>query len=324
MPTRRRRVGGISIRNQHSTPSLRRRWRTAATFGAASANLLQTRSILSEARGELWPTTSLSAGASDGSTIQDQIAAASGGTDNIRTGPRFDLGTDISWELDLFGRLRSTVKAAKADSQASAALEDGIRVAVAAGVTGAWLDACGYAHQADVARQSLELARRGRDVAERLRAAGSGLPVDVLRADALAAQASAAIPMLDAKRHDALAELAVLIGRPPTEIPPAAAACRQLPSITAVLPIGDGLALLRRRPDVRAAEQKLAANTARIGVAVADLYPRISLDGGAAYRLPRSEELLAATILFARRSIVELELPQHQRRPRARKVRPCW
>ncbi|MBB2162811.1 efflux transporter outer membrane subunit [Gluconacetobacter sacchari] len=253
---------------------------------AASANLLQAGSILSEARGELWPTTRLSTGAGDGSTIQDQIAAASRGTDDIRTGQRFDIGTNMSWELDLFGRLRSTVKSAKADAQASAALEDGVRVAVAAGVTGAWLDACGYAHRADVARRSLELARHGRDLAERLLAAGSGLPVDVLRADALVGQASAAIPMLDAKRHDALAELAVLTGRPPTEIPAAAAACRRLPFITTPLPIGDGLTLLRRRPDVRAAEQKLAADTARIGIAVAGLYPRISLDGGAAISSP--------------------------------------
>ncbi|TWB08790.1 NodT family efflux transporter outer membrane factor (OMF) lipoprotein [Nitrospirillum amazonense] len=253
---------------------------------AASANLLQARSTLSEARGELWPTTNLSGGAGEGSTLEDQIAAASEGTDKIRTGPRFDIGTSISWELDLFGRLRSTVKAAEADMQGSAALEDGVRVAVAAGVSGAWLDACGYAHRADVARQSLELAQRGRDLAERLVAAGSGLPVDVLRADAVVEQASATIPMLDAKRHNALADLAVLTGHPPAEIPSAAAACRRLPSITTPLPIGDGLTLLRRRPDIRAAEQKLAADTARIGVAVTDLYPRISLDGGATISSP--------------------------------------
>ncbi|MEC4593836.1 MULTISPECIES: efflux transporter outer membrane subunit [Nitrospirillum] len=253
---------------------------------AASANLLQARSILSEARGELWPATNLSGGAGEGSTLEDQIAAASEGTDKIRTGPRFDIGTSVSWELDLFGRLRSTVKAAEADAQASAALEDGVRVAVAAGVTGTWLDACGYAHRADVARQSLALAQRGLDLAERLLAAGSGLPVDVLRAEVLVGQASATIPMLDAKRHDALTELAVLTGRPPAEVPSAAAACRRLPAITTPLPIGNGLTLLRRRPDVRAAERKLAANTARIGVAVADLYPRISLDGGAALSSP--------------------------------------
>lgn len=137
----------------------------------ASANLLQADSILNEARGELWPTTGLSSGVGEGSTLQDQIAAASEGSDKIRTGPRFDIGASASWELDLFGRLRATVNAAKAGEQASAALEDGVRIAVVAGVTGAWLDACGYAHQADVARQSLELAQRGRDLAERLPAA---------------------------------------------------------------------------------------------------------------------------------------------------------
>ena len=253
---------------------------------AASAHLLQARSVLDEARGERWPATGLSAGAGGGSTIQDQIAAASERSDAIRTGPRFDLGLDVSWELDLFGRLRSAIAAAKADAQASEALEQGVRVAVAAGVTGAWLDACSYAHRADVARHSLELARRGRDLAEKLLAAGSGLPADILRADALVAQAGADVPPLEARRHGALTELAVLTGHPPTEIPAAAQSCHAVPPIDDLLPVGDGAALLRRRPDVREAEYRLAAATARIGVAMADLYPRISLDGGAAISSP--------------------------------------
>ena len=248
----------------------------------AEANLLKARAILGEARGDRIPQTELSAGVGYGSTLQDQIAAAAKGVSSARTGTRYDLGADISWELDLFGRLRSNVRAARADVRASAALEDGVRISIAAGVTGAWLDACGFAHRADVARQSLALAERGRDTTERLRAAGATNSADVLRADALVAQARAAIPMLDAARLDALAELAVLTGHPPTEIAPAAAACRTLPQISAIVPVGDGRTLLRRRPDVRAAEQRLAAGTARIGIAVSDLYPRIAIGGMAA------------------------------------------
>ncbi|USI75175.1 efflux transporter outer membrane subunit [Sphingomonas morindae] len=246
---------------------------------AAEANLLRAQAILGQARADTLPQTAISTGAGYGSTLQDQIAAAGNDGSAIRTGGRFDLGADLAWEPDLFGRLRSTVRAARADARMSAALEDEVRVVVAAGVTGAWLDACGFARRGDVARQSLALAERGRELLQRLRAVGSATPADVLRADTLVAQTRAAIPMLDAGRQDALAELAVLAGRSPTDVPSAATACRQLPIITAIGPMGDGAALLRRRPDVRAAEQKLTASTARIGVAVADLYPRIVIGG---------------------------------------------
>lgn len=246
----------------------------------AAARLLEARAILDEARGERLPQTTVAADAGGGSSLEDQIEAAYGHSDRVRTGPRFGLGTDVVWEADLFGRLASSVKAARADADAAKADEDGVRVLVAAEVTRAWLDACGHAHRAGVARRSLALVERARALAGQLRAAGAGLPVDVARADTLVAQAEAAIPALEAGRHNALARLAVLTGHPPTESPAAAAACTRLPTIDVPLPVGDGLALLRRRPDVREAERRLAASTARIGVATADLYPRISLAGG--------------------------------------------
>lgn len=247
----------------------------------AAARLLEANSILSETRTQLTPTTQFAAGVGEGSTLQDQLVAASQGFDHIRTGPRFDLGGQVSWEPDFFGRLRSTIKAVSAEAQASAALEDGVRVAVAAGVTGAWLEACGYAHSDEVANRSLALAEQGRELNQKLLQAGAALPVDVARSDALVAQARAALPPLEARRHSALVELAVLMGHVPDEPPARAAACTTLPTIEAALPVGDGVTLLRRRPDILAAEQQLTASTARIGVAVADLYPRISLSGSA-------------------------------------------
>lgn len=243
----------------------------------AAAHLLEARAILREVRGQRLPQTKTSADAGGGSTLQDQIGAAYDNSDHIRTGSRFGLGADVVWEADLFGRLAASVEASRADTDAARAEEDGVRVLVAAEVTRNWLGACGYSHRIFVARRSLTLLEQGREIAERLRAAGVGLPVDVVRADTLVAEAQAAIPPLEAARAKALAELAVLTGRPPTEVPAAAAACTRLPTIDAPMPIGDGLDLLRRRPDVRAAERRLAGMTAQIGVATADLYPRISL-----------------------------------------------
>ncbi|HIC2068377.1 TPA: TolC family protein [Raoultella ornithinolytica] len=99
---------------------------------------------------------------------------------------------------------------------------------------------------------------------------------------------SVALPLSAARnrqcrRDTALFELAALMGRTPSQVPEAARACVKAPEIAGALPVGDGTALLRRRPDVRQAERQLAADTARIGVAVADLYPRIALGASGYY-----------------------------------------
>jgi NodT family efflux transporter outer membrane factor (OMF) lipoprotein len=212
-----------------------------------------------------------------GSALQDQVEAAYDQTDHIRTGPRFGLGADVVWEVDLFGRLRSSITAARADAEATAAIEDDVRVTIAAEITRAWLDSCSYSHRLTVARHSLELVEKSRDLTERLRVAGAALPVDLVRQQALVSQIDAAIAPLESGRHNALVELAVLAGHAPTETPAAATACIRIPEINTLLPVGDALTLLRRRPDVRAAERHLESSTARIGVATADFYPRVSL-----------------------------------------------
>lgn len=257
----------------------------------ATANLLKARAELGETQAKRGPSTGLSVGAGYGSTLQDQIAAAADGGDSIRTGSRFDAGAELSWELDLFGRLKSGVKTATAEFAATAADADGIRVLIAARVTGAWLQACGIAHQTALAQEMLTLAERNRDVAQALAAAGASSPADRLRAEAQVAEAAAEIPALEAGRRAALTELAILTGRPPSQIPGSAAACTRLPVLNGGLPNGDAASLLRRRPDVRAAEQRLAAATARIGIAVGDLYPHVSLGGGLGLSSPSASGL---------------------------------
>ena len=120
------------------------------------------------------------------------------------------------------------------------------------------------------------------DLTTRMRDLGAKSDFDVASAAAVYDQASAAIPTFEGERRAQLYELAVLTGRPPAEISQAAAACKTPPTIRTPLPVGDGAALLKRRPDVRQAERTLAADTARIGVATADFYPTVSLTGSAA------------------------------------------
>lgn len=246
----------------------------------AAANLLQARALLRETDTLRQPATQVTARAGYGSTADDQLEAALQDSQRIRTGSRYGLGLDVQWEADLFGRLHGLANAARADAEAARAAEDGLRVVVAAETTRAWLQACSYGQRLQVAGESLALVEQGRALSAQLYQAGAAVTLDVVRAEGLVGQVQASLPLLQAGRQRALAELAVLLGRPPGAAPAAAEACHQAPRLGSPMPQSDALAMLRRRPDVSQAERRLAAATARIGVARADLYPRVSLGAG--------------------------------------------
>lgn len=242
------------------------------------ANLDRARAIYKEARGGLFPSTNVSAGAGYG---RDQTTWT--GTGRAPTQWNYSGGLDISYEVDLFGRVRRDIEAARDDSDAVAAAHDAAKVVVAAETTRAYVDACTYSESIGIAHSSIELAQRSLDLISRQELAGSASHLDVERAGVALAQAQATLPPLQGQRDNALFELAALMGRTPSQVPESARACTKAPEIEGALPIGDGTALLRRRPDLRQAERQLAADTARIGVAVADLYPRVTLGASGNY-----------------------------------------
>jgi NodT family efflux transporter outer membrane factor (OMF) lipoprotein len=242
------------------------------------ANLDRARAIYTEARGGLFPSTDVSGGAGYG---RDQTTWT--GTGQAPTQWSYSSGLDVSYELDLFGRVRRDIEAARDDTDAVAAAHDAAKVVVVAETTRAYVDVCTYGESIDVAHSSIELAQHSLDLVSRQEHAGSASHLDVERAGTALAQARATLPPLQGQRDAALFELAALMGRTPSQVPESARACTQAPEIAGALPIGDGTALLRRRPDVRQAERQLAADTARIGVAVADLYPRVTLGASGNY-----------------------------------------
>ena len=248
----------------------------------ASANLAHARALLSEARAGRLPSTTISGSGGYervlGSSTGGNAAAASGGNGHSDT-QYYSSALDVSYELDLFGRVRRTIAAARADAAASEGARDYVRVTVAAETTRAYSDACAAAEQFGVAQQSLQLQIGTFGLTERLYTAGRGTPLDVARARALVEETRATLPTYAANRRAALFRLAVLTGQAP-EVPlTAAAACVRPPRLTTALPVGDGTALLKRRPDIREADRNLAAATARIGVATAALYPQVTLGG---------------------------------------------
>jgi len=240
----------------------------------AAANLARADALLREARGGRLPTTTFGAGSTSGR--QNFLQQGFAFEDTI-----YDVGFDVSYQVDLFGRVRRAVQAATADAEAVEAVYHTVQITVAAETARAYVEACAARLELAAAERSLALQRETLALTERLYAAGRGTALDVARASAAAEQTRATIPTLEAAHKSALYRLAVLMGRAPTDFPLEAAECRTPPTLDAPIAVGDGAALLARRPDIREAERRLAAATARIGVATADLYPSVSLAGSA-------------------------------------------
>jgi multidrug efflux system outer membrane protein len=188
------------------------------------------------------------------------------------------LGFDATWEIDLFGHVRRSVEAARGDLGAERANYRDAQVTVAAEVARNYFELRGAQKRLIVAHDNLDSERQTLDLTQLLDEAGRGSELDVQRSRARLKATEATIPPLEATEKQAGYRLAVLLGQRPgaldQELHPAAVV-----TYAKVLPIGDPTALLRRRPDVRAAEQQLAAATARVGVATADLFPRVNVTG---------------------------------------------
>ncbi len=238
----------------------------------AAANLAFAQAQVDEARAGRYPTTDLSFGPSYGRSAT-QLAA------NEPASFTWAGGFAVNYQFDLFGRIRRTIQAARANADALQATEDATRVTVAGETASAWASACGFGGQVAVARASLDVVQKTYDLTVSQRDAGALSNFDVARQAVLLEQARAAIPPLEGQRRAALFSLAALTGMTPKELPASIGGCEHPPTVARPLPVGDGAALLRRRPDLRQAERQLAAATFRIGVATADLYPTITLGG---------------------------------------------
>lgn len=238
----------------------------------ATANLRRARALLSEARGARLPTTTVTASAVE---ARQTVATAAGPVPF--ESEFYRLGFDAAYEIDLYGRVTRSIQAARGDYEAEIAARDTVAISVAAETARAYADACSAANQLAVAERSLKLQQDSFDLTERRVSAGADSPVDAARARAQVETTRATIPTFAAERRSALFRLAVLTGKPPTEPDPRAAACTLAPRLTQPLPTGDGATLLKRRPDIRRADRQLAAATARIGIAIAELYPQVSL-----------------------------------------------
>jgi NodT family efflux transporter outer membrane factor (OMF) lipoprotein len=193
----------------------------------------------------------------------------------------FHAGLDMNWELDVFGGNRRALEASRADLAAADETRRGVLITVIGDVGLAYLDLRGLQRQLAVARDNLRLQEQTLDLTRDRFQAGLANELDTARAEAQAANTRSSIPLLEQDIQRSIHRLGILIGKQPAELESQLSVPAPIPPAIPGIPIGLPSDLLRQRPDIRNAERQVAAATAQIGVATADLFPRFFLTGAA-------------------------------------------
>ncbi|UST90491.1 MULTISPECIES: efflux transporter outer membrane subunit [Pseudomonas] len=188
-----------------------------------------------------------------------------------------DIGISASYQFDLWGTLQRGIEAAKANADATQAAADTARITLVADVVRAYTQVCAANEEREIAEHSLDLQSQSTTLIQRLRDAGRGDETQVTRSQTQFKSLRADLPRYEAARQAGLFRLSMLLAKPVEQLPAGTASCAELPKIAQLVPVGDGAALLKRRPDIRQAERRLAAATAGIGIATGELYPDISI-----------------------------------------------
>jgi len=222
-----------------------------------------------------------------GSTLYPQVKQATG--DVLWAGEHkehsdtsavsFSAGLRASWELDFWGKFQRGIEAADAGYWASIALYDDVQVLMASQVASLYISIRTVKVRLRIAAENAALQKRNLDISERLFKSGHDSELDVQQAKAQYLATLASIPALEIGVRQAQNALSTLLARPPGPLPEMVEAKDTIPQADLEVIVDMPADLLRRRPDVRAAEMQLAAQSALIGVSTADLYPSISLLG---------------------------------------------
>ncbi|MBS1198273.1 MAG: efflux system, outer rane lipoprotein NodT [Proteobacteria bacterium] len=237
----------------------------------AQARLRQARASRSQAVGAYFPTLSASVAAS---RAKYPAAMSSQPTQTF-----YDAGFDASWEIDLFGGTRRAVEAADADVAASAADMHNVRVSLLAEVAQNYIDLRSYQRRLTIARNNLASQDETLQITQWRNQAGLASSNDVEQAQINREQTRASLPDLELGLAAAENRLAILLGRNPGSLHDRLAETRPLPNLPASVATGIPADVLRQRPDLVAAERRLAAETARVGQKQAQRFPSLSISG---------------------------------------------
>lgn len=250
---------------------------------AAGLRVLEARAARGIAVGQFFPQTQEVTGAVDGNQLSQNEPAASGDrsfwTDSV--------GIQAAWELDFWGKFRRGIEARDAELLVSVADYDAVMVTLASDIATQYILVRSLEERLEFARANVKLQEETLALTQTRLKVGAVSELDVSTAKATLANTRGLLPVLEDDLRQSQLALCVLLGKPPSrleaELNPAAGNARRVPVAPVALATGVPADLLRRRPDVRAAERLAAAQSARIGQAVADLYPRISIAGATGF-----------------------------------------
>jgi len=243
----------------------------------ALARVDEARGLLGEANSFLFPSVDLQAGVSR-QQVSTRTATAFPGVPREYSNHRATL--NVSYELDLFGRLRAGTAAARAELEASEASRDAVRLALAAQAAKSYFALRALDEQVELTRRTVRLREEALALQRRRNAAGVISEFELRQLEAETAAVRAQLPPLERDREREETALAVLLGRTPKEIFSGTVSVRQTRDDTLeapTLPAGMPSELLLRRPDLVGAERQLAAANARVAVARSEMFPSISL-----------------------------------------------
>jgi NodT family efflux transporter outer membrane factor (OMF) lipoprotein len=257
--------------------------RSNPDLSASEARLRQARALRQMSAADLWPTLDATGSFARARQSQNQPLIGS-----LPLPPNFPFeysvfqaGFDASWEVDLFGGKRRAKEAASAEWEGAIDARNDAMVTLLAEVARSYVELRGGQRRVEIAQRNLGLQEEALELTRTRFQGGVATELDVTRAASLLGSVRAAIPPLEAGVRASMYGLAVLVGREPGDLVAELSAARPVPLAPPEIPIGLPSDLLRRRPDVRQAERQLAAETARIGVAKSDWFPKLSLNGDA-------------------------------------------
>jgi outer membrane protein, multidrug efflux system len=257
------------------------------TLQQAEARVREARALRQIAAADLWPQVDAAGAYTRGRTSKNGLTtgAAAGNVSNL-----FQAGFDANWEVDVFGGNRRSVEAADASVEAAEDERNAVLVSLMGEVGVEYVTYRSLQQRIALATQNLAAQQGTLDLTRRLFNAGLAPELDVQRAAAQVATTASTIPLLEQQAAQVMHALGVLIGQPPMTLQPELAAVGPIPKPPAQVAVGLPSELLLRRPDVARSERQLAAQTAEIGVATRDLFPRFFISGAASLQSVRGSD----------------------------------
>jgi len=257
----------------------------------AMANLASARAVLRESETQLQPTVD-----AQGSLEAQRLAGYQRGSNEVAADDKWvtSVGLGLGWELDLFGRVQRSIEAANATIEAQQALLVDMQRIIISDVAAAYIDYRGAERQKTVIERNIANQSETLDITVAMEREGLSSGLDITRAQAQLTSTQALLPSVYGDLAAAQNRLATLTAQPSSSVKKVLMKQHGLTALPEFIAVGDPASLIRRRPDIKAAERNLAALTARVGVSTAALFPTVSLNGNVGLAADDPSDLNAA------------------------------